>query len=128
MSQREAFELMLKEDRYDEVTHRVFADWLSEQGLDEEAEYHYSWTKEKQEAIDWIHDWEDKLGLDRGELMKIKPGEGDYGFYVGNRESERDEFLYEHRVQFFRELEIATGLEFSNEEDREPDIYFHCAC
>lgn len=54
MSQREAFEAILKEDLYDEVTRKVYADWLSENGFDEEAMEQYSWTKEKQEAIDWL--------------------------------------------------------------------------
>lgn len=70
---RESFEAALKKDVYDEVTHKVFADWLSENGFDEEAEYHYTWTKEKQEAIDWIHEWEKKLNLSKGQLLWTKP-------------------------------------------------------
>jgi uncharacterized protein (TIGR02996 family) len=52
--QRQAFEVALTADRYDELTHRAFADWLSEQGRDAEAEHHRLWTREWQQAEDWL--------------------------------------------------------------------------
>lgn len=51
---REAFEAALKKDPYDELTHRAFADWLSERGEDAEAEHHRLWTPEWQKAADWL--------------------------------------------------------------------------
>lgn len=123
---RESFEAALKKDVYDEVTHKVFADWLSENGFDEEAEYHYTWTKEKQEAIDWIHEWEDKLNLSKGQLLWTKPEDAYEIISVGDAENERNEFCEYRREEFLRKLELATGLRFT--EDNEPHIWFSCGC
>jgi len=54
MNQRDAFVAALDADPYDEVTHKVFADWLDEHDEPELACLHRSWTKEWQEAKDWI--------------------------------------------------------------------------
>ncbi len=52
---RESFEQTLEENPYDEVTHKVFADWLDERGCPDEAEFHRGWTKEWQTASDYLH-------------------------------------------------------------------------
>lgn len=44
-----AFLAALAEDRYDAVTRRVFADWLEENGYDDEAVVQREWTREKHE-------------------------------------------------------------------------------
>lgn len=49
---RSTFLEALKVNRYDEDTHRVFADWLEEHGEDDLAEFHRTWTKEWQEWRD----------------------------------------------------------------------------
>lgn len=51
---RAAFEAALKENPYDATTHFVFADWLEENGFDDEAAWQRSWTRERQEAEDWL--------------------------------------------------------------------------
>lgn len=51
-TEQAAFEMALQSDRYDLVTHRAYADWLTEQGRDAEAEHHRSWTVEWQQAED----------------------------------------------------------------------------
>lgn len=53
-SEKQAFLSAIANDRYDEVTRKVYADWLSENGFDEEAMEQYTWTREKQQAIDWL--------------------------------------------------------------------------
>lgn len=52
MSEREAFEGRLREDRYDQTTRLVFADWLEEHDCPEEADWQRRWTPEWQKAYD----------------------------------------------------------------------------
>lgn len=57
MNQRDAnarasFEAILKANRWDAVTHRVYADWLEERGLDDEAAKQRVWTHEWQRSWD----------------------------------------------------------------------------
>lgn len=52
--ERRAFETALAADRYDELTHRAFADWLDEQDQPELADFHRRWTREWQQAEDWL--------------------------------------------------------------------------
>ncbi len=50
----EAFLRAIQKDRYDEDTRRIFADYLDEEGLYDEAEKQRKWTKEWQESYDWM--------------------------------------------------------------------------
>ncbi len=59
---REVFEKILDEDRYDEATHRAFADWLYEQGMDAEAEFHAKWTLKWQKAKDRLEEMASESG------------------------------------------------------------------
>ncbi len=52
--ERQAFLDAIAADRYDQTTRLVFADWLNEHGLDDEAEVQRQWTPEKQRAEDWL--------------------------------------------------------------------------
>lgn len=61
-SERKAFEDAIAKDRYDEATRKVFADWLSENGFDDEAAVQYAWTRERQEAEDWLRDFAEQAG------------------------------------------------------------------
>ena len=61
--ERQAFEEALKENRYDEACHKIFADWLDEHDQPEEADWHRKWTKERQEAEDWMRDFASKCGV-----------------------------------------------------------------
>jgi uncharacterized protein (TIGR02996 family) len=60
--QLEAFLAAIQKDRYDEATRRVFADWLEENGYDDEALEQRRWTREKQEAEDWLRELAGRLG------------------------------------------------------------------
>ena len=67
--QRQAFLDAIAADRYDQTTRLVFADWLNERGMDSEAEVQRAWTREKQEAEDFIADFAAELGQDVCDLM-----------------------------------------------------------
>ena len=62
MTERDAFVQALTENPYDETTHRVFADFLDENDEPELADFHRTWTKEWQEARDWMTDFAEKGG------------------------------------------------------------------
>ena len=61
-NERDIFERLIKEDRYDQEARLVFSDWLEEHGYDDEALVQRSWTKEKQEAEDWLRDFAKECG------------------------------------------------------------------
>lgn len=60
--QRQAFLDALKEDPRDEVTHKVYADWLEENGFDDEAFLHREWTLQKYyEAVEFVAEYARRL-------------------------------------------------------------------
>lgn len=60
--EKERFLQAIAEDRYDQSLRLVFADWLEEHGLDDEALVQRQWTREKQEAEDWLRDFAERCG------------------------------------------------------------------
>ena len=56
-AERKAFEAAIAADRYDEATRRIYADWLSDEGLDDEAAVQYSWGREKEQLKEQSEDW-----------------------------------------------------------------------
>ena len=63
---RVAFEKALELDRYDWLTHMAFADWLSENGFDDEAEHQRTWTPERQrreDGVAWLRGFAERTGL-----------------------------------------------------------------
>lgn len=47
IEQKQAFLDSFQENLYDEVPHRVFADWLEDNDMPEEADFHRTWTTQK---------------------------------------------------------------------------------
>lgn len=60
-AEREAFERAIAADRYDQDTRRVFADWLDENGFDDEAAFQREWTPRWQEAEDWLKGFAERI-------------------------------------------------------------------
>ena len=62
-TQRQAFEEALQKDRYDSVTRLVYADWLEENGLDDEAREQRRMASPEWIASDqWMHKFASTLG------------------------------------------------------------------
>ena len=61
---RQVFADSIKSLRGDEAlaTRYIFADWLDEQGCDDEAAAQRAWTREKQKALDWMADFAKESG------------------------------------------------------------------
>ncbi len=63
MNERQGFEASLEKDPYDSVTRLIFADWLEEQGKDDEAnEQRRRTSPEWIESDQWLHAFADKCG------------------------------------------------------------------
>lgn len=60
---RQAFEEVLKENRYDSTTRLVYADWLEERGFDDEAQEQRRMASPEWVGADrWMHAFADGLG------------------------------------------------------------------
>src|SRR5438477_6621276 len=68
--EKKAFEDAISADRYDGDTRKVFADWLEENGYDDEAVLQRSWTPEKQRAEDWLLDYATECAMTYEELIE----------------------------------------------------------
>ncbi len=148
MTEKEAFLTAIAEDRYDQQTRWVFADWLEEHGLDDEALVQRSWTRKKQEAEDWLRDFAVKCGetctnygykepCDEWEKityeMVIQVGHDyvDHGHFftqVGS-EAARDMCQGETAELFWKHWQTVTGrTKAAREEDEWMDGPFSCSC
>lgn len=149
---RAAFEAALLVDPDDEAPHKIFADWLDENGFEDEANYHRRWTVELREAEQWMAkfaeghskgywEWDDG-DVDMGEKYTAEELIGYATNYVeGNRKTKygwwghtqqgddslrSDMFEDETREKFWRCWELITGKSLiGNEKDNSP---FGCSC
>ncbi len=66
-----AFKKAIEDDKYDQTTRLVMADWLEEHGYDDEALVQRKWTREFQVAEDWLTSYGKEVdGLELAELIK----------------------------------------------------------
>lgn len=151
---RESFLKQIKENPYDEHLRKIFADWLEENGDDDEAqEQRRRATVEWQQADKWMHEFAAKCGetctdygYDQDESSWIpitydnciQAGynyvkHGDYLVQHGD-DSARNLMSYEdnNKIKFWDNWRIITGEEVTDEEldgeygrDTAP---FSCSC
>lgn len=124
------FEAALKENPYDCDTRLIFADWLEENGFDDEAvEQRRKATPEWVEAHKAIEDFSGALGMTDRELLELatKHAEsGEYFYLNGNSQDESyKHIIWGQEEQFWSAYQIVTGKVV--EEDRRGDI-FACSC
>lgn len=98
--EREAFEDVIKADRYDQVTRLVFADWLEEHGLDDEAaEQRRMASPDWVEAARWMEEYVKSIGgnvLNYDSLFHRNEGTGRYERV---EEVNYEEFTFDQVVQ-----------------------------
>ncbi len=150
-TEKEAFLTAIAKDRYDQTTRLVFANWLEENGLDDEALIQRSWTREKQESEDWLRDYAAKCGetctnysdvwqehveeewQDITYEMVVQAGHdyvnhGNYSTQVGS-EKARDLMYGETAELFWKHWQTVTGrTKAAREEDEWMDGPFSCTC
>jgi uncharacterized protein (TIGR02996 family) len=119
MTKRQAFEAILAGDPYDIETRLVYADWLEENGLDDDsAEERRKATEAWCAADQWMHTFALQVGIrhdeaitagfrgDYGTGMNFNPG--DYGFSDEPGKYDFDEGKVE---EYWRNWRIVTGRE-----------------
>ncbi len=71
---RASFLAAIAADPYDLATRKVYADWLEEFGTfpgdDDEAVLQRGWTKEKQEAKEWLKEFGQSINLTADEVIE----------------------------------------------------------
>ncbi len=156
MSEKEAFLSAIQKDRYDQTTRLVFADWLEENGFDDDALFQRKWTPKYQKAEDWLRDfagkcgktcinyndaWDARRGGEDVELvwqdityeMIVQAGHdyvdhGDYFTQVGSEEA-RDMCRGEAAELFWEHWETVTGrTKTPREQDEWTNGPFSCTC
>ncbi len=63
MTEQTVFEQMIKENPRDFTTRKVYADWLDENDMPEEADKQRGWNDSKQDSWEWLEDFADKGGV-----------------------------------------------------------------
>lgn len=120
MDARRAFlaEIALAPD--DPTPHRIYADWLEENGEIEEAHRHRTWTVERARAELQLRSMADRYRIGYQELIDgAASGEGGCFGDDDGPQATRD-------YQFWEWIEAVTGKEFSDE--HRDNTYFRCAC
>jgi uncharacterized protein (TIGR02996 family) len=139
---REAFLAALKEDRYDEVTHRAYADWLEENGFDDEAVVHRRWSaEEQQKSEEWLDEFAKEIsqegylyedGVERDELTREKLIEYGQSYLENPRwfgaylNYLTPDCVYRDRREFWKHFAVVTWRTVP-EEHREA-TFFSCSC
>lgn len=131
---REVFLTALKADRTDQASRNVFADWLDDNGFEDEATFHRGWKVEiNGKAEDWLRDFAQKVDLEYEEVI--------YAGHLGlkgealNTEINMDPENYfwgegeDRSIKKFWECwELATGIK-AEFQDQDPfDVPFRCSC
>lgn len=117
----------LRQDPYDQVTRLVFADWLNEQGRDDEAEEQRKWTKEKQEAFDTMTSFSLLMDISQRELLAYgEAASHGEGFCFSDDDAPDIMCDETYKKQFWDAWETIQGVKV-NEEYRLVNN-FHCAC
>lgn len=122
---REAFEKAITENPYSEITHLTFADWLDENGFDDEAEHHRKWTKEWQESKDWLKELAADYGVPFEKMIGAILSGGNYTQYGSS--DLQDEFYDRERAEaFWQHFDRYTRR--SNEGWQRRHSPFSCSC
>jgi uncharacterized protein (TIGR02996 family) len=139
--EKAAFEQAIAENPYDDVTRKVFADWLEEHGFDDEAVLQREWTVEKhKDAVAFMERYADLLSeapyedesdnrsyeVTAAEVLAAAHGCLDgSGYGIGLGFDTPDE-VWEYREAFWQHFMVLTGRPVP--EGRRGDTFVSCAC
>jgi uncharacterized protein (TIGR02996 family) len=138
--EKAAFEQAIEENPYDATTRKVFADWLEENGFDDEAVIQREWTPEKMHAAEaFMDDYAAQLSedpdeeelksriFDREELLEIAhmclDGEKYAGIGLG---FQTPDIVWEKRREFWEHFMVLTGRPVPD--DKREATFVSCAC
>lgn len=123
--EKRAFLDALMKNPYDEVTHRVFADWLEEHGLDDEAVWHREWTPKRQKSYEYMCSFAEECSTNYDVLMQKAQeylDEEDY-FYLGVNMPD----CTDNMDSFWEHYEVLTGRAF-DQSGRKYKHFVACSC
>lgn len=138
MTDREKFEAAIDENPLDDVTRKVFADWLDENGFPDEAIRQRDWEAVKKASMEWIEDFAAGIASDDDAGIV-----GDGPSYnarrligVAQRYVERDDAEYDNEAsfdsdsldwsEFWKHYQIVTSKKVNS--TLHNDYPFRCAC
>jgi len=124
---REGFLLSIAEDRFNRDLRLIFADFLEDQGLDDEAAFQRKWTPKLQRAIDWIEGFSSAHELDYEEVIETGRRYANSGEYeidwtsdTANEEFESDPSMLEMFWKYWSDI---TGQSHPNGPEVEREYY-----
>ena len=123
---REAFLRGLAERPDDEMAHKIYADWLDEQGEHREAARQRDWSAERQRADTWLHEFAERWNFDFDEMIAQAQHEDGYAVARGIDLHGRLELAHGDEDLFWQHLETLTGLHFSRE--HQENFGWSCSC
>lgn len=123
--QRQAFLEAIGRDRYDWNTRKIFADWLEDKGMDDEALVQRNWTPEWQRAVDWLTDLAKDIGLSYEKLMHVADEFINYGIPLV-LDMDGSNRMYDDRDMFWPYYEKASRREFTK--DHTLNGFVECEC
>jgi uncharacterized protein (TIGR02996 family) len=123
--EKKAFEDAIRADRYDGVTRKVFADWLEENGYDDEAVVQRSWTPEKQRAEDWLREYGAECEMYYEELIEVANNFLDKG-HGYTLSFDTPDIVFSGAEDFWDHFALATGRK--DAEAHRGEVFFRCAC
>lgn len=133
---RHAFLDALRANPYDKELRLVYADWLEENGFDDEALEQREWNEEKQKSEDWLRNVAKRLQISYAKLLLGIHFFMDYDYWDTNSffpKGESPLTVVPDMLEFFRHFAIVTGREYgrryeAGREDANYDEYDRCPC
>jgi uncharacterized protein (TIGR02996 family) len=132
-SDRKGFLDAIKENRFDMLPRKVYADWLDEHGYSDEATEQRTWTAEKERSVEWMEELAASSEMGYGDRRLtydelIQAGrdwlrDGDYFVQIGD-ESLRNQFGG-NADEFWRHWQMCTGNVVPPDKWDSP---FSCSC
>jgi uncharacterized protein (TIGR02996 family) len=120
--EKAAFEKTIAENPYDADTRKVFADWLEENGFDDEAVIQRDWTAKKMRAAEkWLGQLAEQCEMTRDELVQAAHGFLDRGDMIGADFDGLDD-----PEIFWAHFMVVTGRPVPD--DKRGEMFIVCAC
>ena len=121
--QLQAFLDAVAADPYDETNHKVFADWLEEHGMDDEAAVQRRWTADLMRAAErYVRGTASSFGVPYDTLLAKAALWLDTGETIHVDELH----AYDSDPEFWAHFEILTGRPVPL--TRRDESFTHCAC
>lgn len=131
---KEIFLKAIQEDRYDRTTRLAYADWLEENGFDDEAEEQRNWSEERERSIEYLEnfakgcydayddDGEHTNALTYQELIEAAEA------WITKREYYRlgTTSYNDANEEFWDHFDRATGR--NTKDSRQRGYFFSCSC